>query len=134
MSGEKVEIIRRSVDAWNRRDLDALVEGWTPDAVMDWSRSRGPEADVYRGHDQILEFAQGFLTAWHEARIEIDDTIEVGDDVFVVANTTYVRGRDGIETQARSAWLITFRDDRQTGLALYQSKEEALQAAGRQMP
>jgi hypothetical protein len=44
--------------------------------------------------------------------------IEVEDDLFVVENVTYLRGRDGIETQARSAWVLTFRDGQQTSLTL----------------
>jgi hypothetical protein len=40
------------------------------------------------------------------------------------------RGRDGIEVRARSAWLITIYDGEQTSLTLYQTKQEALEAAG----
>ena len=41
-----------------------------------------------------------------------------------------MQGRDGIEVQTRSAWLITFRAGQQTSLTLYQTKQEALEAAG----
>jgi hypothetical protein len=40
-----------------------------------------------------------------------------------------MRGRDGMEVQARSAWLITIRDGEKTSLTLYQTKKEALEAA-----
>jgi hypothetical protein len=33
MSQENVQIVRRSTDAYNRRDLDGIVENWAPDAV-----------------------------------------------------------------------------------------------------
>ncbi len=131
MSLENVEIVRRTTDAYNRGDLDGLVEHWAPDAVLDWSNSRGPEAGVYRGHDEIREFTKRFLSTWDEVRLEIEDPIEVGDDALVLENVTYLRGRDGIETQARSAWLTTFRDGQQTSLTLYQTKREALEAVGR---
>jgi ketosteroid isomerase-like protein len=130
MSRENVEIVRRATDALNRRDLDGLVENWAPDAVVDWSNSRGPEAGVYRGHDEVRAFAKRFLAAWDEVRLEIDDPIEVEDDLLVVENVTYLRGRDSIETQARSAWVTTFRDGQQTSLTMYQTKQEALEAAG----
>jgi ketosteroid isomerase-like protein len=130
MSQENVEIVRRSTDAYNRRDLDGIVENWARDAVFDWSNSRGLEAGVYRGHDEIREFARRFLAAWDDVRLEMDEPIEVEDDLLVVENVTYLRGRDGIETQARSAWLIRFRDGQQTSLTLYQTKQEALEAAG----
>jgi ketosteroid isomerase-like protein len=131
MSRENVEIVRRSTDAFTRRDLDGIVENWAPDAVVDWSNSRAPEAGVYRGHDEIRAFAQRFLAAWEEVRIEIvDGPVEVEDGLLLAENVAYLRGRDGIEVQARSAWLITIRDGEQTSLTLYQTKQDALEAAG----
>jgi ketosteroid isomerase-like protein len=130
MSQENVEIVRKATDALNRRDVDGWLENWAPDAVVDWSNSRGPDAAVYKGHDEIRAFTQRFLAAWNDVRIEIDEPTEVEDDLLVVENLAYLRGRDGIETQARSAWVITFRDGQQTSLTLYQTKREALEAAG----
>jgi ketosteroid isomerase-like protein len=130
MSRQNVEIVRRSTEAYNRRDLDGIVENWAPDAVLDWSNSRGFEAGVYRGHGEIRGFAQRFLAAFDEVRLEIDDPVEVEDDLLVVENAAYLRGLDGVEVQARSAWLIRFRDGEQTSLTLYQTKQEALEAVG----
>ena len=48
---------------------------------------------------------------------------------MVADHITYLRGRDGVEVQARGAWLITFRGGQQTSLTLYQTKQEALEAA-----
>ena len=131
MSQENVEIVRRANEAYNRRDLDGFFEGWAPDAVLDWSRSRRSGAGVYRGHREIRAFAEEFLAIWDEVRIEIvDGPVEVEDGLLIAENIAYLRGRDGIEVQARSAWLITIRDGEQTSLTLYQTKQEALEAAG----
>lgn len=35
MSPSNAEIVRRSVEAYNRGDLDGFVEGWAPDAEVD---------------------------------------------------------------------------------------------------
>jgi ketosteroid isomerase-like protein len=130
MLQENIEIVRRSTDAYNRGDFDGMVENWAPDAVVDWSRSRGVEAGVYRGLDEIRAFMQRFGAAWDEVRLEIEDPVEIEDDLLLTENVAYLRGRDGIELQARSAWLITFRDGKQTSLTLYQTKQDALEAAG----
>src|SRR5690242_16408527 len=98
MSRENVEIVRRATDAYNRHGEAWLVDHWTPDAVVDWSNSYGPDAGFYRGHDEIDGFTQRFRAAWDEVRIEIDSPVEVQDDVLVVENVTHFRGRDGIET------------------------------------
>ena len=124
------EIVRRATDAYNRRDLSGLVEDWAPDAVVDWSRSRGPEAGVYRGREAVGSFIESFLEAFDEIRIELGPIREIDEGVLVVENVTYLRGRDGIEVEARSAWLVTVRDGAQTSLTLYQSEREALEAAG----
>jgi ketosteroid isomerase-like protein len=131
MSQDNMEVVRRNVEAYNRRDLDVILENWTPDALLDWPNSRGVEAGVYRGRGEIRAFWQRFLATWDEVKIEIvDGPVEVEDGVVVVENVTYLRGRDGIEVQARSAWLATIRDGETTSLTMYQTKQEALEAAG----
>jgi ketosteroid isomerase-like protein len=130
MPEENVELIRRSTAAFNRRDPDGMLEDWAFDAVLDWSNARF-EAGVYRGHDEIRAFMEEFLAAWDEVRIEIvGGPLEVEDGLLITENVAYLRGRDGIEVQARSAWLITIEDGEQTRLILHQSKQEALEAAG----
>jgi ketosteroid isomerase-like protein len=49
MSQENVEMARRSLVAFNRRDFEALRTLNNPDVELDWSASRGLEAGVYRG-------------------------------------------------------------------------------------
>jgi ketosteroid isomerase-like protein len=131
MSQENIEVVRRSTDAYNRRDLDGMLDNWAKDAVLDWSNARSFDASVYRGHEEIRAFTERFQAAWDEVRAEIvDGPVEVADGVIVAENITYMRGRDGIEVQARSTWLITIRDGEQTSLTLYQTKQDALEAAG----
>jgi ketosteroid isomerase-like protein len=131
MSQKNVEIVRAGFAAYNRRHLDGILENWAPDAVLDWSNSRGLDAGVYRGHDEIRAFMERFLATWDEVRIEIvDGPVEVEDGVLITENVAYLRGRDGIDVQARSTLLATIRDGEQTSLTLYQTKQEALEAAG----
>ncbi|MGH2974309.1 MAG: nuclear transport factor 2 family protein [Solirubrobacterales bacterium] len=127
---QNVEIVRRSTDAYNRRDIDGILENWAEDAVLDWSNARSFDAGIYRGHGEIRAFMEEFFASWDEVRIEIVHTpVEVEDGRLVAENVTYMRGRDGIEVQARSAWLITIRGGEQTSLTLYQTKQEALEVA-----
>jgi ketosteroid isomerase-like protein len=130
MSQENVEIVRRGTDAYNRGDLDGILENWASDAVLDWSNSRGFDAGVFRGHDEIRAHWQRLRAAFDEVRVELVDPIEVEDGLLIVENVGYLRGRDGIEVQTRSAWLITIRDGETTSFTLYQTKQDALEAVG----
>jgi ketosteroid isomerase-like protein len=127
---ENVELVRRAVDAYNRGDVDGILEVWSPDAVWDWSNSRGFDAGIFRGHDEIRAFWRRFPAAFEEIRLELVDVVEVDEGLLIVENVAHFRGRDGVRVLARSAWLVTIRDGQQTSLTLYQTKEEALEAAG----
>ena len=129
MSEKNVEIVRRATEAYSRGDLDEALASWSADAVLDWSNSRGLEASVVRGRDEIRAYMEQFLEAFEEVRIELEDVFEADEGVVIVENLAYFRGRDGIEVTARSAWVITLQNGCQTSLTLYQSKADALKAA-----
>ena len=129
MSSENVEVVKQSLDAYNRRDFDAMRAVSDPDVEVDWSASRGLEADVYRGMDEVLRFYRNFFEAFEKSEIEAFDFIESGDSV-VVPNIARMRGRDGIEITARSAFVFEIRAGRVTRIRLYQDTQEALEATG----
>jgi ketosteroid isomerase-like protein len=129
MSQENVKVARRSIAAYNRRDVEAMRALNRPDIELDWSASRGPEAGVYRGWEAVIRFYENFFDTFQEINIEPDRFIESGDSV-VVPNSGRTRGRDGIETVARSALVFEFCDGQITRLCLYQETHEALEAVG----
>ena len=129
MSQENVDLVRQQIDAYNRHDLDGLRAVFDPDAELDWSASRGFEAGVYRGVDAILRWFTGYLDTFQEVAVEPEHFIEVGESV-VVPNVAHFRGRDGIETSARSAFVYTIRGYRITRLSLHQETQQALKAVG----
>ena len=128
MSAQGFEVIHRGIAAYNRRDIEGMLENWTADAIIDWSRSRGPDAGVYRGQDEIRRFTEGFVGAFDEVRIEFGQPSEIATDTFLVENVAHMRGRGGIEVQARSFWIFETRDGMVTGLTLFQSESDALEA------
>ena len=75
MSQENVDLVRRSIDAYNRRDFEALRALNHADLEVDWSASHGDEARFYRGVDEVLRFYEGLLGVF-EIRIEADRFIE----------------------------------------------------------
>src|SRR5205809_449501 len=108
MSQENVEVVRRNVKAWNRRDLATWSALFHSDAEIDWSRARGPFTGVYRGHGEREAFWDVWLTV-EDARAEAHGLTEAGSEV-VVPNTSHFRGRDGIEVVARSAFGVHGRE------------------------
>jgi ketosteroid isomerase-like protein len=91
MSEENVEIVRRGLEACNRRDLTTWLASFDPDAEVDWSRSRGPLMGVYRGHDGIETFWDAWFSTFEQVQIEIQGFTEVGPEVATPATSGGVR-------------------------------------------
>ena len=128
MSEENVELVRRGIEAFNRRDLRASLALWSDDAEVDWSRSNGPLKGVYRGHRGLESFWHEFWSTFESVEIEAHGFRQT-DSQVVVPNTAYMRGRDGIEVVAKSAFVFTLEHGLTTRLQMFQEQAEALEAA-----
>jgi ketosteroid isomerase-like protein len=128
MSRENVEIVRAAIDAYNRGDWEAALKDAAPGFEYDLSRAVGPLHGVY-ALDEMRRAMDEFAEPWESLRFEADEFIEVGEQV-VTPFTNYSRGREGIEVQARAAWVWTIRDGSIARVCFYQERREALEAAG----
>jgi ketosteroid isomerase-like protein len=134
MSQENVEIVRQAHEAFNRPDLgvfdlDAFYRLADPDLVVDWSRSGGLEAGIYRGEAASRRFWSTFFEAFDRVVVEPLEFIEHGDSV-VVPHHLHAWGRDGLEVDAHSTVVLTIRDGRIIEMRLYRQVSEALEAVG----
>ena len=129
MSQENVELVRRGVETWNRRDLTTWLALFSSDAEIDWSRARGPLKGVYRGPGEIETLWNEWFFTFEKAEIETHGFTGAGSEV-VVSNPSHFRGRQGIEVSASSTWVFTVENGQITCLRLFQKRAEALEAAG----
>jgi ketosteroid isomerase-like protein len=80
MSQENVEIVRRVQDAFDAKDMDALVAMHHPDVELVVLRSEieGP----YRGHEGLRRMAtEAFEADW---KVRVDEIRDCGDRVLVL--------------------------------------------------
>jgi ketosteroid isomerase-like protein len=129
MSQENVEIVRKAIEAGNRRDRSMLRDLWHSDAEVDWSRSKGPLKGVYRGRSEFEGFQNEFWSSFERVELEAHGFTQAGSHV-VVPNTAHMRGRDGVEVIARSTFVYTVEDGQITRVRMFQERDEALEAAG----
>jgi ketosteroid isomerase-like protein len=123
-----VEIVRKAIEAFNRRDVNAIAALAGDNFEYDWSRSIGPNAGVFHGPEGFFEFVQDQWSMFDEVRLAVHELIPRGPHV-VASTTVHGRGRDGIAVSANSASLYTFENGRLVRVTLYQNREEALAAA-----
>jgi ketosteroid isomerase-like protein len=98
-----VEVGRRFVEAVNRRDYDAVMRFYAPDAVWE---SMGMAARI-EGAAAIRGFYEDFIGAYEEHRSEQEEVLDLGNGVAfsvivqegrLAGSTAYVRMRSGAVT------------------------------------
>jgi ketosteroid isomerase-like protein len=129
VSPENAKIVRRAIEAFNRRDFDAALRDVAPDATIDFSRSRGLDAGVYVGHEAIRRLWTSLSEPFALHTMVPDEFISSGEHV-VVPITSHMTGRGGIELEATTATVVTIRAGRMVRWTMYQDKAEALKAVG----
>jgi ketosteroid isomerase-like protein len=132
MPGEHVEAVKRFVAAFNRRDLEAILEEvdpgveWRPASAV----ALGGEATVYRGHAGIPDALRDLYGSFAELEIEISEYREAGDSV-VGTGRIRTRGKEsGAEIVSPFGAVFHFRNGKANEIRSYLDPQEALEAAG----
>ena len=130
MSEENVERIRRGFDAFNRRDLDALLALTDPEVELS-TRFREMEGDsYYRGHDGVREWWRDLLAIFPDFSMEVLEVRDLGDS-GIVALRVRARGLDSGVPFEETTWAAgEWRDGKMTRWRNFGSEAEALEAAG----
>ena len=132
MSGDNLERYRKGIDAWNRRDLVAVLEQTAPEFEFHTAQLFPGIEPVYRGREGMVEFWNAFIEEpWALLHVEIDDLTEL-DDGRVLALLTFTgKGREsGEEVTVQYAHLCTFKDDQVVRIDSFSDWDEARKAAG----
>jgi uncharacterized protein len=127
---ENIEIARRNYAAFNRGDIDGVVADFAPDFEYVASGAIPGVGGVYRGPGGYKRSQEVFWDEFDDARLEIHEFIEAGDQVLV---SVTVRGRgrqSGTETSWSFFQLWTVRGGKVVRGQGFMSRDAALEAAG----
>jgi ketosteroid isomerase-like protein len=127
---QELENLRAGYDAFNRGDIDALMELLDPDIEWHQDASVAPDADVFRGQEGTERFFAAIRTDFEHLEFEPEEIIDAGDQVVVVAAA---RGRgkaSGAVVEGRFTHLWTIRDGKAVRAIFYADHEKALVDAG----
>ena len=132
MSRENVDSFKRGLDAYNRRDLDALLETLDPD--VEWHPALavllGGEQTVFRGHQGVRESIKEEDEALSEFQFEVSELRDPGESVLAIGRAR-VRGKKSrVPVETDFFVLVDHRDGKAIRLRTYFDLKEALEAAG----
>jgi hypothetical protein len=129
MSQENVAIVREANTAFNRRDLDHWIDFFDPE--IEYHDAPGlPDGGVHRGLEAFRRHAESYLSAWSDAKVELD-VRPIGQQVAGRIRYTGAGRTTGIEVETPEFGvlfdLVAGRICRVRQFATY---AKALQAAG----
>jgi ketosteroid isomerase-like protein len=78
MSQENVELALRTLDAFKRRDVDALVALLDPDVVWEENPELPGLREVYRGRAEVREWMVAVLEVFENLQVEVAELTELG--------------------------------------------------------
>jgi ketosteroid isomerase-like protein len=127
MSEENVEIVRGAYQAWERRDMTAVLGACHPDIEW-WDRDDVPDPTVRRGLDAVgARFAE-LDDVWIGLGLEPREFIDASDFVVVMFSLTG-RGRvSGAAIEAEEVQVFRLQNGKIIELREYSGKADALKA------
>ena len=152
MSEENVEAVRRAFAAFNRRDMDAMLEEFDPE--IEWHTATDlPDSSVFRGHDGVGAFIQEWIDAFEGLHGDVEEFIDRGECVVVpvvfrgripgsvgsapeiaLRRVNVYKLREGkasrIEMEQEFFMLFTFRGGKIVRIESILERDQALEAAG----
>jgi ketosteroid isomerase-like protein len=104
MSEENIEMVRRLVDAWNRRDIEALLDLGGPEIAFVNSPT-AVEPGTRRGTDEVVAAVR---KQWEilDARWEVDEFFDRGDEIFALGRLS--RRMPGSDRQLEQPLLVSY--------------------------
>ena len=128
MSQGNVDVVARSFEAFNARDVNELVRLSTPDC--EWLPFRAQlEGIVYRGHEGIRRFVSDIDDDWEGYQVDPHEFHDRGERVAVVGQVRAV-GRGSVDIDSIAGFVFELRCGRIRHVTSHSNPEAARQAVG----
>jgi ketosteroid isomerase-like protein len=125
MSDELVQLVAQGYEAWNAGD-----RGWVLDHMAEDVKWITPEDDpdpgTYLGHRGVEEYWAQWRAAVGQLNFVVEEMLDAGDDVVVVARRQGRGEHSGLEISDRVIQVFHFEGTRCTSVHEYYDRDAAL--------
>jgi ketosteroid isomerase-like protein len=113
---DEIELVRGLYEAFARRDVDALVAGFSADAelFLEGTARLAGRSEPYRGHDGVRAYLADVEALWDELVLHATDFRAVPGSVIVMGHIT--GRRQELEVRRASVWTWKVSGGRATSV------------------
>jgi ketosteroid isomerase-like protein len=130
MSQQNVDVVRQSLDAFERGDVEEMLSHVDPEGELHSAIVGGAEGNIYRGHEGFRKWLSDSFESFEELRNEWSEFRDLGDRILAFGRVE-ARGRgSGMELDSPMGWVFTVRRGKVMKAEGFLSRAEALEAAG----
>jgi ketosteroid isomerase-like protein len=129
MSQENVEIVRRAVDAWNRRDPDLWRTYATADVEWIPASVGAVEGTVYRGYDEVVAGLESVWETWDEVFFEESEIRDLDEAMLWLGRLKLKGATSQIALDQEFAVHFLLRAGKLASIHAFLSARAALEAA-----
>lgn len=126
VSRENVEVVRGWLSAFEN-DTDTFRELTHPG--IEWAPFENNHTPSH-GLDGAMRIRDGWLDAWAEHRVDLEEMIDAGDDVVVSLHVTASGRGSGVEVDVRLHGHFKVREGKVIYLFEHEDRAAALKAVG----
>lgn len=127
-----MEVFRRGLECYNRRDVEGYLQYAHPDCEWFPAVASLVEAKSYHGHDGVRRYFEEMGGVFETLEIVGDDVRDLGDDQYAFIGQVHGRGRgSGVELDEPFAILAEIRDGLVLTIRAYLDHAPALEAIER---
>ena len=126
-----MEACKRALEAGDRGDVEALLEGLDP--AVEWHAAMsvllGGEATVYRGYEGVRDLFRERAELLPKRHHDVSEIRDLGERVVVIGRIR-VTSSSGVETESPYGYVVDFKGGAAIRIWSYLDRKEALEAAG----
>ena len=129
MSEENVEIVRRSVGAYERGDFPALLAMFSSDVVTRQTPPI-PDARTYQGREGVMQALSDYTEAFDDFVMTGEELIDAGTKVVVRVHQDARGAESGVPVAGDFWFVYTVGEGKIEQLEMFNYETQALEAAG----
>jgi ketosteroid isomerase-like protein len=133
MSPANGEAFKRAIEAYNRRNVEALLREL--DTEIEWRPVLpvvlGGDATVYRGHEGVRQLLRDLDEVLAERHLDFSEIREAGDQVVAIGSLR-IRGKSsGALSESPFGCVAELKNGKLTRIQTYLDPSDALEHLGR---